>query len=304
MRVIEVTGFGGPEVLRLAQRPEPRPGAGEVTVRIRAANVNPTDLSARAGHGPGGMPDTPFVPGWDFAGEIAELGEGVAGLAVGERVAGMIPWYREGGRRGAYAERVVVRPDEVVPLPEDLPFPEAATVPLNALTAAQALELLELDPGEPVLVTGASTAVGSFAVQLATQAGHAVHGVATWDDEGWVARLGAREVLPRDADLAGAMPVTALLDAVPVGLPALAAVADGGRIVATRPVAEADAGRRLQQLTVRVRPDRERLAKLIDAVARGILLTRIDRVLPLADAAEAHRLHEAGGLRGKVVLEP
>jgi len=304
MQVIEVTRFGGPEVLRPAPRPEPKAGAGEVVVRVEAANVNPTDLGARSGHGPRGLPQPPFVLGWDFAGEVLEVGDGVDAFAPGDRVVGMIHWYGEDGRNGAYAERVAVRAEQVVPLPDALPYPEAATVPLNALTAAQGLELLAPPEGAPVLVTGASTAVGSFAVQLAARAGHPVLGVATWDDEPWVRSLGAERVLPRDADLGAAGPVPALFDAVPIGSAALAAVADGGSAVSTRSLQGQEPGRGIRQQAFLVRPDRERLAALVDAVARGELRTRVDRVLPLAQAAEAHRLHEAGGLRGKVVLAP
>jgi NADPH:quinone reductase-like Zn-dependent oxidoreductase len=304
MNVVEVTEFGGPEVLRPAVRPDPVPGPGQALVQVRAANVNPADLAARAGHGPYGIPDPPFVPGWDFAGEIRQVAADVAGLRPGDRVAGMIHWYDQHGALGAYAGQVAVDTGWLVPLPDAVNYPVAATIPLNALSAAQGLDLLAAGPGAEILVTGASGAVGSFAVQLAAQAGLWVIAQASRADEEWVRSLGAAEVLPRDADLGRAGPVPFVFDAVPLGGPALAAAADGGAVVSTRPVPEADPARRIRQQSFLIRLDRGRLSRLVAAVAGGALRSRVDRVLPLAEAAQAHRLSEAGGLRGKIVLTP
>ncbi|HKN93418.1 MAG TPA: NADP-dependent oxidoreductase [Thermoleophilaceae bacterium] len=295
MKVIEVSEYGGPEVLRVGERDEPAPQSGQVVVRVRAANVNPTDLGARTGHGPRGVPDPPFVLGWDFAGDVEE---------TGERVVGMIQWYDAEGSVGAYAEAIAVDPDWIVPLPEGLDYVDAATIPLNALTAVQGLELLALPDSTTLLVTGASGAVGGFAVQLAKQAGHRVIATASDGDEAWVSSLGADEVLPRDADLGSIEPVPAVFDAVPLGEPALAAVEDGGTVVSTRKVPDADPARGIRQEVFLIHHDRAELARLVDEVAQGRLRTRVDRTLPLAEAAEAHRLNEAGGLRGKVVLVP
>lgn len=304
MKVIEVSEYGGPDVLRVAERDEPAPGPGQVVVRVRAANVNPTDLGARTGHGPRGVPDPPFVLGWDFAGDVESVGDGLAGVSPGDRVVGMIQWYDNKGEVGAYAETIAVDASWIVPLPEGLDHVAAATIPLNALTAVQGLELLALPESSTLLVTGASGAVGGFAVQLAAQAGHRVIATASTNDEDWVAGLGADEVLPRDADLGALDPVPAVFDAVPLGEPALAGVQDGGTVVSTRRVPDADPARRIRQEVFLIHHDRDALARLVDDVARGRLKTRVDRTLPLADAAEAHRLNEAGGLRGKVVLVP
>ncbi|HUY49906.1 MAG TPA: NADP-dependent oxidoreductase [Streptosporangiaceae bacterium] len=304
MNVIEVTEFGGPDVLRPAVRPTPAGQPGQVVVRVRAANVNPTDLAARAGHGPRGIPQPPFVLGWDFAGDVQAAGEGVTDLTPGDRVVGMIHWYDQHGAVGAYAQEVAVDAGWVVLLPDSLDYALAATIPLNALSAAQGLDLLGLTGPAALLVTGASGAVGSFAVQLAAQAGHRVIALASRGDEDWARALGATEVLPRDADLSAIEPVPAVFDAVPLGEPALAAAQDGGAVVTTRQVPAADPARRIRQQAFLIHPDRERMRRLVDAVARGRLRTRVDRVLPLAEAAEAHRLNEAGGLRGKIILAP
>lgn len=307
MRVAEVTAFGGPEVLQLGERVDPVCGAGEVVVWIRAATINPTDLGVRSGQARVRMPDLtpPFVPGWDLAGEVSAVGEGIDAYSVGDRVVGMIPFGRINGRVGAYAEAAAVDPDWLAPLAPHVGFEEGATLPLNALTARQALDLLELEPGSTLLITGASGGVGSFATQLAVAAGVRVIAVAGRDDERWVAGLGAAEVLPRDADLSRIAPVDAVFDAVPVGPAASTpALREGGTAVFTRPPDPATSERGLRFELVLVQSDPAMLRNLAGQLADGSLRTRIARVLPLDQAAEGHRLAEAGGLHGKVVLTP
>jgi NADPH:quinone reductase-like Zn-dependent oxidoreductase len=298
VRVAEVTEFGGPDVLRAAERPDPEPAPGEVLVAIRAATVNPTDLSTRDGSRRRRMPELepPFVLGWDLAGEVP---------ASGERVVGMIPFVQIGGRVGAYAEQAAVDPAWLAPLPDGVSFEDAATLPLNALTARQALDLLGLAAGETLLVTGASGGVGGFAVQLAVADGLRVIAVAGRDDADWVASLGAAEVLPRDADLGRIEPVDGVLDAVPLGPGAsTAALRDGGMAVFTRPPNPPEPDRDLRYETILVEPDAAMLSGLAEQLAARRLRTRVAHVLPLAEAARGHELAEAGRLRGKVVLVP
>jgi NADPH:quinone reductase len=303
MHVAEVTAYGSPEVLRLAERPDPAPEPDEVVVRIRAANVNPTDIALRAGHHPTAGLDPPFVPGWDLAGEVAAVGSAVSAFSPGDRVVGMIPFGRIGGRVGAYAQAAAVDPGWLAPLLGDVDDATGATLPLNALTARQALDLIALPAESTLLVTGASGAVGSFAVQLAARNGHRVLAQASHDDEDWVASLGATEVLPRATDLATIGPVDAVLDAVPLGPSSTASLRDGATAVFTRPPrAEPDRDMRFE--TILVQTDAEALRALAGELAEGRLRTRIAEVLPLAEAARAHQLNEAGGLRGKVVLAP
>jgi len=303
MRVCEVTEFGGPEVLRVAERAEPTGAPGEVVVRIAAANINPSDLAARSGAVRRRMPSLtpPFVAGWDFAGEVADAGDGGSRFAAGDPVVGMIPWIQIGGRTGAYAEAAAVDPAWLVPRPAALDPVTAATIPLNALTARQALDLLAVEAGATLLVTGASGAVGGFATQLAVADGLRVLAVASDGDDEWVEGLGPAEVLARDTDLGALAPVDALLDAVPVGAGAAAAVRAGGVAVFTRGVS-VDGRDDLTVHTPLVRPDADVLASLVDAVAAGRLRTRVAATFSLADAAEAHRLAERGGNRGKLIL--
>jgi NADPH2:quinone reductase len=304
MRICEVTEFGGPDVLRVSARAWPVPRDGEVVVGIAAANVNPSDLGARSGALRRRM-DTlqaPFVPGWDLAGAIADAGDGGSGYRVGDPVVALIPWIQAGGRVGAYAEAAPIEPAWLAPRPEHLDPVTAATIPLNALTARQALDQIGAPAGATLLVTGASGAVGAFATQLAVRDGLRVLALASEGDEEWVAGLGAHEVLARGTDLGELGPLDAVLDAVPIGAAAAAAVRDGGVAVFTRRVEVDEISSGVRTETPLVRPDAVVLAGLVELVSSGQLQTRVARTFDLADAAEAHRLAERGGVRGKLVL--
>ena len=304
MRAVAVTALGGPEVLREVEQPDPVAGRGQVVIRVRAVCVHPADLAARVGHLPGGPVPPPFLPGWDVAGEVAQVGEGVADLRVGDPVVGMIPWYLTRGAPGGYAELAAVDAEWLVPMPDGLDPVAAATVPLNALTARRALDLMAAPAGTALLVTGASGGVGGFATQLAARAGLRVLAVASHGDEEWVRGLGADAVVPRSTDLSTLEPVPAVLDAVPIGAPAAAVVADGGRLVTTRPVPPVDAARSVRQQLVLVELNRPALRELVADVASGRLRTRVAATFPLADAARAHQALEEGAVRGKIVLLP
>jgi NADPH:quinone reductase len=303
MQVCEVSGFGGPEVLRASERPWPHAGDHELVVAIAAANVNPTDLSARSGAHRTRMPDLapPFVPGWDLAGVVEEVGAQVRGFSPEDRIVGMIPWVRIGGRTGAYAQAAAVEPEWLAVRPDGLDEIAAATIPLNALTARQALDVIALPPASSLLITGASGAVGSFATQLAVHDGLRVLALASDGDEDWVASLGPAEVLARSTDLKTLDPVDAVLDAVPLGGAAVSPVRQGGVALFTRHREVPDRPD-LRVESLLARPDPDALERLTAQVAAGQLKTRVARTVDLAHAAEAHRLAERGGLRGKIVL--
>jgi NADPH:quinone reductase len=309
VRVVEAVAFGDPEVMRIAERADPVAGSSEVLVRIRAATVNPSDIAARSGALRAMLPDIrpPFTLGWDLAGEVVCAGPSAEGFLAGDRVVGMIPWPATRGLVGAYAELAAVDPSWLAPMPAGPNDHEAATLPLNALTARQALDLLDPDPGSTLLITGASGGVGGFAVQLAVRAGHRVIAVAGRDDEEWVHGLGAAEVLPRDTDPLKVGPVDAALDAVPMGGHVAEAVRDGGAVVFTRPpgpAGAAGADRRVRQDVVLVRPDATGLTELAGDLAAGRLRTRVAEVLSLGRAAAAHHRAVEGALHGKLVLAP
>ncbi|MEU4244785.1 NADP-dependent oxidoreductase [Actinoplanes sp. NPDC026619] len=300
MLAVVASALGGPEVLRVTELPEPEAGPGQVLVRIRAVCVHPADLAATTGNIPGGPVPPPFLPGWDIAGEVASAGPG---FRVGDRVAGMIPWYLTRGAPGGYAEFVAADAGWLAPLPDTLDFASAATVPLNAQTAHQGLA--KLPPGgRSILVTGAGGGVGGFATQLAARAGYHVLAQAGDDDEQWVRDLGAHEFMSRSADPATAGPVAVVFDAVPLGPAAAAAAEDGGVVVTTRPTPPIDPARGVRQELQLIQLDRDLLADLVGQVAAGRLRTRVAATMPLTEAAEAHRRALAGGLHGKLVLTP
>ncbi|GLH96374.1 NADPH:quinone reductase [Phytohabitans aurantiacus] len=297
--------LGGPEVLQVTELPDPEAQPGQVVVRVRAVCVHPADVASTTGQIPRGPVMPPFLPGWDIAGEVAAVGSDTTDFRVGDRVVGMIPWYLTRGAPGGYAELVAADAEWLVPLPDGLDFASASTVPLNAQTAHQGLELLSLDllsDGSSILVTGASGGVGGFAAQFAAQAGYRVVAQASDGDEEWVRGLGAHEVVSRSADLAAVGPVAAVFDAVPLGDAAAAAVENRGFVVTTRPTPAIDPARGVRQDLQLIRLDRKLLAELVERVAAGTLRTRVAVTMPLTEAADAHRRVLAGGLHGKVVL--
>ena len=303
MRVVEVAAFGGQEALAIAERPDPVASPGQVLIRVRAANVNPTDLSVRDGSVVRRNPKVtpPVVPGWDLAGEIAAVGDGVAGLAPGQRVVALLHWPTFAGAIGAYSELVALDAELVVPTPDGLDDPTAATIPLNALTADQALGIIDPAPGTTLLVTGASGAVGAFGAQFAVQRGLRVVAQAGRDDEDFVWSLGVEDVLPRDADLATIDEVDNVLDAVPLGPVAATRMAPGGTAVFTRGVQDAaPEGQRYE--VVLCKADPVALRRVVADVADGLVATRVAQVLPFDEAPRAHELAEAGGNHGKIVL--
>ncbi len=314
MRAVGITRFGGPEVLHVVELPDPEAGPGEVRIRVRAAAVNPTDTQLRSGARAERLKDVPapHVPGMDVAGVLEQIGAGVVTeLQVGDRVMAIVLPL---GSRGGYAERVVVPAESVVRAPRGTTDVEAATLPMNGLTARLALDQLALRPGRTLAVTGAAGAVGGYAVQLGTAEGLRLVADASPADERLVHELGASTVVGRGEDFAAQVRavvpdgVDGLVDAALLDAAAVGAVGDSGRMVTLRGY-EGRAGerRRVTFLPVYVRNyarERDKLDRLRVQAEDGILTLRVARTLPLEQAAEAHRLLESGGLRGRLVLVP
>ncbi|WP_199179437.1 NADP-dependent oxidoreductase [Mycolicibacterium goodii] len=312
MKAIGVYEFGGPEVLQVVDLPEPQAGPGEVRIRVHAAAVSPTDVMLRTGGHAVRMPDRrpPFVPGMDAAGVIDQLGPGCDDrLHVGQRVIAMVLFVGEHG--GAYAEQIVVPAASVVPAPANADFPEASTLLMNAMTARLALDTLALPADATVAVTGAAGAVGGYAVELAKADGLRVVADATARDVELVRGFGADHVVERGPNVAARMRevvpdgVAGLVDASHQQAEVLGAIADGGTLIELRGWA-GPAERGIRVLPVMV-PDRitdtEALAMLSRQAENGVLTLRVAEVLPADEAAKAHRMLEAGGLRGRVVLD-
>ncbi|MFJ6899524.1 NADP-dependent oxidoreductase [Streptomyces hokutonensis] len=296
MRAAVVTTFGGPEAVRVVETEIPEPGAGQVRIKVAAASLNPVDAGVRAGAF-GGAGERLGL-GWDVAGTVDATG--VAGpWQVGDEVVAL--HYGAVKPLGTHAEYVVVDADAVAKAPEGVDAVHAATLPLNALTAVQALDLLELTPGQTLLVTGAAGAVGGFAVQLAAQRGVLVTGLARAGDEEFVRALGAAEFTSEGVS-AGS--VDAVLDAAVLGERALAWVRDGGAFAGVIPQAAPAPERGVRTGAVEVSADGARLAELVALVEKDVLTLRVADTYPLADAAEAHARLAEGGVRGRLVLVP
>ncbi|MFF4582871.1 NADP-dependent oxidoreductase [Streptomyces sp. NPDC001389] len=296
MRAVVVDAFGGPEQVRVAEVEVPRPGAGQVRIRVRAAGVNPVDGAVRAGVFGGAGRSIGL--GWDVAGEIDEVGPGVEGWTPGRRVVGL--HYGPLKQLGTHAEYAVLDASAVAAAPASVDTAVAAALPLSGLTAARALDLLGLAPGDSVLVTGAAGSVGGLAVQLAARAGLVVTALAGEGDEELVRSLGATEFVPRGSAPAGR--VDGVLDAAVLGAPALASVRDGGAYVGLIPGAAPAAERGVRVAVQEVAPDGAHLARLAALVDEGALTLRVARTFDLADARKAHETLSTPGTRGRVVL--
>jgi len=306
MKAVVFSEFGGPEVLRVAERPVREPGPGEVRVAVAAAAVGPTDLMTRSGisvqAGLSPAPEGAFERGlgWDVAGRVDAVGPGVE-LAVGDEVVGMLPAFAV--PTGAQAEQVVLPAAFVAPAPEGIPAARAATLPLNGLTARTALD--EVPAEGHLLVLGGAGGIGWFAVQLALRAGLRVTATARPEDADAVRALGA-EVVARTARSAGsgALPtgVDTVLDTAGTGAAALAPIRDGGTLVTTAGAVPGERG--IRSVQALVQPDAGRLAELSALVAKGELVLQQVVALPLAEVAEAHRRLAAGGVGGRLVLLP
>jgi NADPH:quinone reductase-like Zn-dependent oxidoreductase len=311
MRVVEVTAYGGPEVLSMARRPEPEAGdvPGRVRVRLKAAGVNQADLRIRSGRYADEVGDLrpPFVLGTDFAGKLLDP---VPGMPVGTRVAGFVPWFEELTGEGTYAEVLRAAPEWLAPIPDDVDFTVAASVPLASATAQQGLDRIGLPTGATLLVTGASGVVGRLAVQYASAAGLRVVAVAHEGDENDLKLLGAEHSVTRGTP---AEVVRKVLEFAPEGVdavfdgafladPLLPVLKDDGAFVALAadraPVGE----RNVRVETVRGKPDAARLKETLEKVAARELITRVADVMPLEEVAEAHRRAEAGHRPGRIVL--
>jgi len=296
MRAAVVRTFGGPEAVEIVDMDVPEPGARQVRIKVAAAALNPVDAGVRAGVFGGAGKQTGF--GWDVAGTVDATGVATA-WSVGDEVValdhGMVK------PLGTHAEYLVVDAAAVAKAPATVDAVHAATLPLNALAAVQALDLLELAPGQSLLVTGAAGAVGGFAVQLAARRGVSVTALAREADEEFVRSLGAAHFA---SGAVGAGSVDAVLDAAVLGEAALEWVRDGGAYVGLIPQAHPASVRGVRTTAVEVAADGARLAELAGLVDDGVLTLRVAETYALEDAAKAHARLAEGGVRGRLVLVP
>jgi NADPH2:quinone reductase len=324
MRAIQVERFGGPEVLVAAEMPDPVAGPGQVVVGVAAADVGFVETQIRAG----GFGDyftvtLPYVPGHGVAGQVISVGEGVDAGWLGRRVAG---YTGEHGGRGGYAERAVVRADELVPVPDGLGLREAAALLHDGVTALRVMEVTGVRAGDQVLVTAAGGGMGILLVQLAHAAGANVIGAARgkrkldlvreqgaavvvdYSEPGWVARV-------REAT--GGAGADVVFDGAggEIGRAAFEVTAHGGRFSAhgapSGGFAVLDSGERerrgvtvggIEHLQLAPEDMRRVLARALDEGAAGRMRPVIGQTFPLERAADAHAAIEAREVIGRTLL--
>lgn len=311
MRAVGVTDYGGPDALQIVEVPETHAGPGEVRIRVHAATVNPTDTyvrngaraAAQADHGP------PWIPGMDVAGVVDEVGDDVeGGVAVGDRVMGIVV---PDGAHGGYRESIVLPARSVALAPAGSSHAEASTLPMNGLTARLSLDLLGLPTGATLAVTGAAGAYGGYVVELAKADGLTVIADASDADEELVRALGADIVVPRGDDVADHIRshapdgVDGLADGAVQNEQVIPAVRDGGAFTSVRGY-KGEPQRNIAFTTTWVTAYAEEHEKL-DALGRlvedGKVTLRVAEVYPAERAADAHARLEAGGTRGRCVID-
>jgi NADPH:quinone reductase-like Zn-dependent oxidoreductase len=306
MRAITYAAYGDESVLTFDERqPDPRPGAGELLIRVKAAGVNPVDWKVTAGHLDGALDvRLPVIPGWDVAGVVEAVGPGVQKYAPGDEVYAYarLPIVKQ----GTYAELVVVPESYAAARPRKGSWAQAGGLPLVGLAALWTLDAAKAGEGDTVLVHAAAGGVGSTAVQVAKARGTRVIGTASPRNHDYLRELGAepvaygeglaervRELAPKGVDVA--------VDYVG-GQAELSAglIKDTARLVS---IADREAVK-LGGKYVFIEPDAKGLAELAGLVDAGKLVVNVEQELPLEEAAEAYRVSKRGRTRGKIVLIP
>lgn len=298
MKAALLKSYGGIDQFAIEDIPTPKPGPGEVLIKIAASAVNPFDLILRQGFMAQYIPlPLPAVLGGDAAGTIAELGDGVTGFMVGDRVVADFP----ANGKGAHAEYGVVPATSVAKLPAELSFEQGASLVKAGLTGRQTVDALGIKAGDRVLVSGGLGSVGRAAIQYLQQLGaKPVAGVRS--ERINEARAVAGEALDISVAPADQTFDFAISAAAPVAANLIAHVRDGGQIASIVPVPEgANAGNRVTIHELYHRTDAATLDAVLETAARGVLVIPITQTLRLEQIGAAQNAVSAGA-PGKVVL--
>lgn len=300
MKAVVLHEYGSPKNLKYEDFPDPLPSKGEVLVRVLAASVNPVDWKMRSGAAKEMFPvEFPGILGRDLAGIVQAIGEGVEGFVEGDRVFALA--------RKTYAELCVVPASVLAKIPEGLEIPVASAVPLVAVTGDQLIrKALNVQPGQTILLTGATGSVGRMALYCALELGAKVIAGVRKKQKDEARDLGAIEAIDLEDkdDLARVGLLDAVADTVggPVGTALLGKVKPGGVFGSlVGPPQGAVFHPTVNVQAMRAEPDAQAIAHYAEAIRDGKLVLPIDRMVPLADAAEAHVTGEKGGV-GKIVL--
>ena len=306
MRAWRIRAYGGPEVMALEETPVPRPGPGQLLVRVRAASVNPIDWKMRRGLLAGIVPLAfPRTLGRDCAGEVAAFGEGVTGFEPGAMVAGVADPRTD----GTHAEFALLPAAQAAPVPEGLDAAAAASLCVAGLSAYIALvEIAQVAPGQRVLVHAGAGGVGSLAIQVGKHLGAEVLATASPGNREYCTALGAARVIDyRSEDfVAAAAPCDVVLDTLggETHLRSQRALRSGGLLVALN-AAPIPAGPRRENVRVvmaQVQPTRARLDRIFQWAAAGVLRAQVAHGFALEDAPQAYSASESGHARGKLVI--
>jgi NADPH:quinone reductase-like Zn-dependent oxidoreductase len=304
MKAAFIEQYGGPEVLKYGDLPDPVAGPGEVVIDVVAASVNGADWKVRVGQYK--QSKLPFALGRDFSGVISAIGEGVADLKVGDAVFGVC----DAGQEGAYAEKIAVKAAIVAKKPDGLSHVNAAALALTGLTAMSAIEgTLKLQPGETILIHGGAGGVASFAIQLAKHIGAHIITTASAANHEYVRGLGADEIIDYNArDFTQIVTnCDAVFDTVggDVAQKSFAVLKPGGRAAfiasgAQAPTPNRDDVMSLRPPVGRARRHLDRIAQLFQA---GAIRPPEVKLYRLSEAADAHRLSESRHFKGKLVFQ-
>ncbi|MDN5667270.1 MAG: NADP-dependent oxidoreductase [Renibacterium salmoninarum] len=298
MRAVTVSEFGGPEKVEITEHPTPTPGSGQVRIKVRAAALNPVDVAMRTGvFGGNGQP---IGLGFDVAGTVDAVGSN-AGFSVGDRVFGLATGHNK--KLGTHADYVVLDAQAVAHSPADLSDLEAGSLPLNTLTAMQALDYLGLKTGQRLLITGAAGGVGSHATELAHYRGIVVTGLDRSSTEDFVRARGAQEFCSTVSEIPSKS-FDGVFDTAVLGSQVLDTIHDAGSYVGLWPGQEPSAVREIAVKAMGVRADHNQLAEIAQLADRGVLLPRVAKTFALADAASAHACLAEGRLPGRILLVP
>lgn len=300
MRALQFTSYGGPEVLRWAEAPEPHAGPGQVRIAVRAASINPIDWKIFAGYLAGGEPlsGTGYL-GFDAAGVVDEVGEGVSGVSVGDEVFG----------RGQHTQAQYAVLDSWAAKPPSVDWAVAAAVGVAGETAERGLRLLGVKAGDALFVDGGAGGVGAVTVQMALSRGARVIASSGEANHDYLKEIGATPVLYGDGvadrvraaaqgrvdavfDVAGKTPAETLVSLVP----------EPSQVVSIANFAAAEAGARVTGGSADSQPMRA-LAEVAELLEQNKLVVNV-QTFPFHRAGEAYRISQGGHVRGKLVLVP